>query len=305
MSYPLNSKLVTIAIPAYKSTYLFDAIGSALNQSYSNIELVIVNDHSPFDIKSIINKFDDSRIRYYENNTNLGKKSIVHNWNRCLEYANGDYFVLLCDDDVLMTNFVSSLLSLAEKYPNCNVFHGRRKLIDERTGEEYDEAPWPEYEQSEDFIRNCFNGLRKHTISEFLYRTSYIKQIKYLVFPIGYYSDDASLISFSKDGGIVSSQQCLATFRFSSEHISSNPLYNVGKAKAAKLFIRWAKKDNDCRKYVYKFIEIYNRDSIYLFYGAQSWDKFRILQYINISGNIMNIIKHFWDTLKKKVFHSF
>lgn len=105
--------LVTIAIPAYKQTYLAEAINSALKQDYENIELVIVNDRSPYDLRSVVNQFKDSRIHYYENDENLGSKNIVRNWNRCLEYAHGEFFVLLCDDDMLMPNFVSELLVLS------------------------------------------------------------------------------------------------------------------------------------------------------------------------------------------------
>lgn len=71
--------LVSIAIPAYKERYLAEAIDSALGQDYTNIELIIVNDHSPSDLKSIVKKYNDKRIKYYENKRNLGKRSIVNN----------------------------------------------------------------------------------------------------------------------------------------------------------------------------------------------------------------------------------
>lgn len=47
----------------------------------------------------------------------------MFNWNKCIELSQGEYLVLLCDDDLLMPNFVSSLLMLVKKYPNCNVFN--------------------------------------------------------------------------------------------------------------------------------------------------------------------------------------
>ena len=74
----MDPDLVTIVIPAYKSTYLREAIDSALAQDYKNIELVIVNDKFPNDIDSIVQSYNDARIRYYVNERNLGKKSIVH-----------------------------------------------------------------------------------------------------------------------------------------------------------------------------------------------------------------------------------
>ena len=58
----------SIAIPAFKSAFLKECIDSVLNQTYKNFELIIVNDHSPEDIRGIIEQFADIRIRYYENN---------------------------------------------------------------------------------------------------------------------------------------------------------------------------------------------------------------------------------------------
>lgn len=231
------SGLVTIAIPAYKSTYLREAIDSALAQDYKNIELVIVNDKSPYDIDSIVQSYNDVRIRYYVNEKNLGKKSIVHNWNRCLDYACGEFFVLLADDDALMPNFVSELLRLAEKYPQCNVFHGRRCIKNEETGEINNDAAWPEYETSEQFFNEKLDSNRPHTITEFLYRTEYIKKIKYVIFPLGWCSDDASVTAFVKKGGIASSSDVVAMFRVSNIHISNPACFHYIKAKVRIMYM--------------------------------------------------------------------
>lgn len=234
--------LVSIAIPAYKKTFLGEAIESALGQNYHNIELIIVNDNSPYDIDSIVAQYNDSRIRYYKNAENLGAKSIVLNWNRCLSYARGEFFVLLCDDDILMSNFVTELLKLARKYERCNVFHARKinKFIN---GEEKLSPLWPEYESYHDFINNHFSKKRFHTISEFLYRTQKIKKEGFLVFPMGFYSDNASILNWVKEG-IVSSETALCVFRFSDEHISSNAnrAYNDGKVQAAIQYWKWVQK---------------------------------------------------------------
>ena len=214
------SSLVTIAIPAYKSTYLREAIDSALAQDYKNIELVIVNDKSPYDIDSIVQSYDDFRIRYYVNDTNLGKESIVYNWNRCLDYAQGEFFVLLCDDDVLMPNFVSELLELARKYPLCSVFHARRNVKNELTEKIIIDNIWPEYETYKDFVKNKYDGKRPHTITDFLYRTKDLKRTRYKVYPQGWCSDGASIVMMVKIGGIVSSTNPLVVYRENNEHVS-------------------------------------------------------------------------------------
>lgn len=97
--------MVSVVLPAYKAIYLESSIRSILQQSFTDFELIIVNDASPEDLKSIVSSFNDTRIRYYENEINIGGKNLVKNWNKCLEYATGEFVVLASDDDIYHPNF--------------------------------------------------------------------------------------------------------------------------------------------------------------------------------------------------------
>ena len=279
-TYVYKKGLVSIAIPAYKQTFLAEAIDSALGQDYDDIELIIVNDNSPYDLDNIVRRYDDKRIRYFKNKRNLGRKSVVLNWNRCLDHARGEFFVLLCDDDILMPDFVSELLKLADKFPECNVFHARKDEKDERTGKMTDTPAWPEHESHDDFVKHYFDNVRKHTISEFMYRTDAIAHKKFMAFPSGFYSDDASLIVFSKNGGVASSSIPLLTFRFSNEHITSNGKYNIGKAKAMKHFLRWLENEPSCKPYYSKKKKDELDAAIEYFVQCPGWEKILVLPYI-------------------------
>ena len=286
----LINNLVTIAIPAYKAQYLHEAIESALRQDYPNIEVVIVNDKSPYDLDSIVSQFDDKRIRYYKNNINLGSQSIVLNWNKCLEYAKGEYFVLLCDDDYLFPNFVSTLLSLERKYPSCDVFHARRLIIykDKKTTES---KQWPEFESGEDFQFNSLENKRHHTITEFLHRTEYIKaKGRYIIFPTGYYSDKASILNLSENG-IASSQECICAFRHNEENISSNNEQSLSfpKFSAAIQYWHWVLNFPNASNHLTKIKEDIE-SSIYLaFMSSKWWDSIKIL---TLTPNSLISIKH-------------
>ena len=85
----MKKPLFTIAIPAYKSQYLKEAIDSVLNQTISDFELLIVNDASPHNITAVVNLYDDERIRYVINDSNIGGDDPVKNWNKCLSLAKG------------------------------------------------------------------------------------------------------------------------------------------------------------------------------------------------------------------------
>lgn len=95
-----SSPLLTIAIPTYRGGQVIgETIQSVLAQTLTDFELIIVDDNSPDSTESVVRAFDDPRIRYLKNPTNLGPEG---NWNRCLAEASGEYFKLLPHDDLLM-----------------------------------------------------------------------------------------------------------------------------------------------------------------------------------------------------------
>ena len=89
----------SIAIPAYKGVFFNECLNSLLQQTYSDFEIIIVDDASPDNLFQIVENNQDIRIQYYKNETNIGAENVVDNWNRCLQYAKGEYFLLMGDDD--------------------------------------------------------------------------------------------------------------------------------------------------------------------------------------------------------------
>lgn len=272
----MQNRLVTIAIPAYKKAYLSEAIESALNQDYKNIELIIVDDNSPYNLNDIVSKYNDKRIKYYRNKKNIGKHNPVNNWNRCVELAQGDFFTLLCDDDTLMPNFISALLKLADKYKECNVFHARRLVKNELTGETKEDEVWPEWEN----VNELYKNNRWHTISEFMYRTKRVKECKYIPFPMAWGADDVSIVNFAAKGGIASSCECLAMFRFNNEHISKEDTHMVKKARARIEEAMWFGKFFKQNPYDPDYIKHLDILMIEFIRRVNYMDKFRILSFV-------------------------
>lgn len=88
-------------MPIYNSArYLSAAIESVLNQSLSDIEILIIDDNSSDGSAEIAASYAerDHRIRFIRNTPNKG---MVANWNYCLELARGDYIKYLFGDDLL------------------------------------------------------------------------------------------------------------------------------------------------------------------------------------------------------------
>lgn len=232
------SPLVTIAIPAYKAAYLHETIASALAQTYSTLEVIVVNDQSPEDIGSVVKAFDDPRIRYYVNPQNLGATDPSANWNECLRHAKGEFFCLLCDDDLYEPTFVEELLQLSQRFPQCNVFRSGIRVTDAE-GSETDFFPSsPEWESVEDYMWHVYKGYRRQTISEFMFRRSTMEEAGgYVQLPYAWGSDYLSIYHFALQGGIASTARRLTTFRDSGANLSSDQKHMDDKLLAFKQYI--------------------------------------------------------------------
>ena len=99
----------SFVLPAYKAKYLTEALDSIVNQTYTDFELIIVNDASPEDIDSIVGSYNDKRIQYYKNLENMGGKDLVAQWNYSISYAKGEYLILASDDDIYSLEYLEKM----------------------------------------------------------------------------------------------------------------------------------------------------------------------------------------------------
>lgn len=97
-AFSKNKPLVTVAIPLYRGKFIEQAINSVLSQSFSDFELLIVDDASDNKSRDIVLSYSDPRIVFVRNKKNLGAEG---NWNRCLALAKGKYIKILPHDDTL------------------------------------------------------------------------------------------------------------------------------------------------------------------------------------------------------------
>lgn len=103
------SPVVSILIPTYnRAAYLRKAIRSALSQTYSAIEVLVLDDASPDDTSVIVAEFcSDARVKYIRHERNLG---IAGNWRSGITAAQGEFFCILHDDDTFEASFVEQVL---------------------------------------------------------------------------------------------------------------------------------------------------------------------------------------------------
>lgn len=136
--------MVSVIMPAYnRAATIGKAIDSVLNQTYTNWELVVVNDCSKDKTSEIVHQYSqkDSRIRELVNEQNLG---VSESRNRGILEAKGKYVAFLDSDDEWFAMHLDECISILEKTSNtfCSAL-----WIEEKYGNEYriGEEGWYKY----------------------------------------------------------------------------------------------------------------------------------------------------------------
>lgn len=126
----------SIVIPTYNRAELLDkAIASALSQSGVEFEVVISDNCSQDHTKEIVAKYRaDPRVRYFRNDENIG---MVRNWRKAVyEYATGDWFLLLSDDDYFVDpDYLAKAYELIKKYSSLVMVYAEGYILDLDSGE--------------------------------------------------------------------------------------------------------------------------------------------------------------------------
>jgi len=105
---------VSILIPVFnRKNFIADCIQSALDQTATDFEVVVVDNASDDGTWEICQQFaeKDRRVRIFQNDTNIGP---VRNWLACVEKARGEYGKILFSDDLISPQFLEHTLPFFE-----------------------------------------------------------------------------------------------------------------------------------------------------------------------------------------------
>lgn len=129
-----NYPIVSVIIPNYNhSIFLEHRIESVLNQSYTDFEIIILDDKSSDNSRLIIEKYRSNpkitQIVY--NNINSG--STFLQWDKGIKLASGDYIWIAESDDVADINFLKEIIPILIDNPDISVAFTNSHLIDEHS----------------------------------------------------------------------------------------------------------------------------------------------------------------------------
>ena len=121
------SELVSIIIPVYNSAqFLKESIESVINQTYSNIEIICINDGSTDNSLEILKFYSDKICIISQKNQGLASAL-----NAGIRQMQGKWIKWFSPDDVMFSDTIEILVNTAKKYPNT-VVYSNWQIIDEK-----------------------------------------------------------------------------------------------------------------------------------------------------------------------------
>lgn len=129
----MNASRVTVLMPVYNGErFLREAIDSILQQTFTDFELLIIDDGSEDESVAVIQEYYDSRIRLVHNGTNLG---LVASLNKGFGLARGEYVARMDCDDVCLPERLALQVAFMEEHREIGICGTWVELIVEPSGQ--------------------------------------------------------------------------------------------------------------------------------------------------------------------------
>jgi len=126
-----SSPLVTIYMVCYNTAeYIKQAIDSVLDQSYSNFELLIVDDGSTDGTPELIASYTDPRIRFVRQ----AHAGFAAGMNRAIRLAKGQFILGVDSDDFVAPDYLDKMVACALEHPDVDYFYPHRLTLVDADG---------------------------------------------------------------------------------------------------------------------------------------------------------------------------
>jgi glycosyltransferase involved in cell wall biosynthesis len=131
MTTPAEMPLVTIGLPTFNraATTLPLALASAVGQTYPAVEIVVADNASTDATREVVQALHDPRIRYLRHDRN---RTANENFNFCLGQAQGAYFLLFHDDDLIDPDFVETCMRAASGKVDAGIIRTGIRVISQQ-----------------------------------------------------------------------------------------------------------------------------------------------------------------------------
>ena len=214
--------LVTIGIPTFNRAngYLGQALESAVNQTYPKIEIIVSDNCSTDQTEALVKIFSNPRIKYHKHSHNIGAGN---NFNYCLEQAEGQYFLLLHDDDMIDPDFIDSCIKSLEHQIETGVIITGSRIVDSH-GQVRSETPNRLHKCSNvDFLMGWFSGQVALYLCSTLYNTKRLKELGGFKSKTNLFQDVVATVQLAALYGRADVYDVKASFRRHDSNMGGNP----------------------------------------------------------------------------------
>jgi len=125
-----NEPVVSICIPTYNAgKTVMSTLQSILNQTYHNLEILVVDNASTDNTLSLLQQIADPRLVIHKNERNIGAEA---NFSRCVGLASGDYIAIFHADDLYLPNMVEKQARAFQDNPSLDAVFTMASFINDR-----------------------------------------------------------------------------------------------------------------------------------------------------------------------------
>ena len=227
---------VGIVIPSYERIeYLKEAVESAINQTYEDLEIIIIDDNSSdVAIKEYLKKINNPKVKWFINRTNLGTTKNYDAGVRLLT-EDVEWCVILDNDDFLDRNFIKEAVGLHFKYPQSKAVHCRQVFMDADKKVICEDGDFASLETAEDYLFSRCMGNRDIRSSSIFFNTEEYKKIGgYPLFLSGMCTDTVFPFSLAFDNILAFSEKALVYIRIHDKAESLTADNMIGKLASIK-----------------------------------------------------------------------
>ena len=129
----IKNRLVSVIVPSYnRASYIDDAVGSVIGQSYKNVELIVVDDGSEDMSLEILKEYELRgllKLLTHPNQRNCGQSASI---NLGIRHASGEYVSILDSDDMFAVRKLEEQVDFLNSNPNVGMVYGQAHAIDAR-----------------------------------------------------------------------------------------------------------------------------------------------------------------------------
>jgi hypothetical protein len=235
---------LAIVIPAYKAKYLHEALESIASQTDRRFQVYVGDDCSPDPLAEVVREYAGTlKIIYHRFENNLGGKSLVEQWERCLRLTKEPWIWLFSDDDFMDKKCVAAFYAEKEMtHGNHDVYRFDTTWVNGRSEPETVSPRHPTEETGADFLLARLGGYRNSTLQEIIFsRQGWEAGGGIPRFPLAWCSDDAFIAQLGAKRRIRTIAGPHVYWRLSDVNISNNKSAATTRVKitAADQYVRW------------------------------------------------------------------